>query len=642
MDEKAPEREAEEPQKSDAEEKMIIHSLIEIGEAVSAFGDYRRGHRKECFNLVRRIKLLGPLLEEVRENGAPLSEKSVACFGDLKKAFLRANKLLKMCNSGSKIYLALDGEGIATRFRTVYEKLNGALEAIPYGELGISDEVKEQVDLMLSQLKRTKRRTETQDIELAMDMMVVFSKKDDRNADSAILERLANKLELHTFPDLQEETSAVKQLAKEVGGWASPEMIQQIIDVLNKFKQIAGVKETSGSMEETEDASPPNKCLQKCQSLSIPNDFLCPITLEIMSNPVIVATGQTYERSSIQRWLSSGHRTCPITRQPLAHLSLAPNYALRNLITHWCEMYNVELPKREADTSSGNASPQTQEIAATVQNLSSSQLELQRSAVLEIRELSKENPDNRILIAKSGGIPPLVNLLSYPDSRIQENAVTALLNLSIDETNKRIIAKEEAIPAIIEVLTHGNVGARENSAAALFSLSMVDDNKVAIGSMNGIPPLVDLLQNGTVRGKRDAATALFNLSLNQMNRGRAVKAGITKPLLQLVTDKQLGMVDEALSILLLLSSNPEGRSEIGQLSFIQTLVELLKDGTPKNKECACAVLLELAANNSSHLLTALQFGVYEHLVKLAKNGTNRAQRKAQSLLHHMSKCEQIP
>ncbi|XP_031493650.1 U-box domain-containing protein 15-like [Nymphaea colorata] len=642
MDEKASEREAQEPQRSEAEDKDIIQSLFEIEEAICAFGDYRRAHRKECFNLVRRIKLLGPLLEEVRENEAPLSEKSVACFGNLKKAFICAKKLLKTCHNGSKIYLALDSEGIAARFRSVYEKLNRALETIPYEELGISDEVKEQVELMHSQLKRSKRRTETQDIELAMDMMLVFSKKDDRNADSAILERLANKLELHTIPELQEETNAVKQLVKEGGGWPSPEMIQQIMDVLNKFKQIAGVKETSGSMEETKDASPPNKCLQKCQSLSIPNDFLCPITLEIMSDPVIVATGQTYERTSIQQWLDSGHRTCPTTRQPLAHLSLAPNYALRNLITHWCEMYNVELPKREADTSTGSASQQTQEISTIVQNLSSNQLEVQRSAVIEIRKLSKENPDNRILIAKSGGIPSLINLLSYPDSRIQENAVTALLNLSIDETNKRIIAKEEAIPAIIEVLKHGSVGARENSAATLFSLSMVDDNKVAIGSLNGIPPLVDLLQNGTVRGKKDAATALFNLSLNQMNRGRAVKAGITKPLLQLVTDKQLGMVDEALSILFLLSSSPEGRSEIGQISFIQTLVELIKEGTPKNKECASAVLLELAANHSPHLLAALQFGVYEHLLELAKNGTNRAQRKAQSLLHYMSKCEQIP
>ena len=64
-------------------------------------------------------------------------------------------------------------------------------------------------------LKRSKRRTDTQDIELAMDMMVVFSKDDERNADSAIIVRLAKKLELLTVEDLNAETIAVRKLVKE-------------------------------------------------------------------------------------------------------------------------------------------------------------------------------------------------------------------------------------------------------------------------------------------------------------------------------------------------------------------------------------------------------------------------------------------
>ena len=39
------------------------------------------------------------------------------------------------------------------------------------------------------------------------------------------------------------------------------------------------------------------KSLDKCPSLMIPNDFLCPITLAIMRDPVIVATGQVYQNS---------------------------------------------------------------------------------------------------------------------------------------------------------------------------------------------------------------------------------------------------------------------------------------------------------------------------------------------------------
>ncbi|KAK7295121.1 hypothetical protein RJT34_18025 [Clitoria ternatea] len=74
-------------------------------------------------------------------------------------------------------------------------------------------------------------------------------------------------------------------------------------------------------------------------------------------------------------------------------------------------------------------------------------------------------------------------------------------------------------------------------------------------------------------------------------------------------------------------------------------IELIKirgtKGTPKNKECAAAVLLELCLNNSSFILAALQFGVYEHLIEIEQCGTDRAQRKANAILELISRNEQI-
>lgn len=350
---------------------------------------------------------------------------------------------------------------------------------------------------------------------------------------------------------------------------------------------------------------------------------------------------KTYERESIEKWFKSNHKICPKTRQPLEHLQLAQNCALKNLISEWCENNNFRLPKTYTSCQETCSIDNKEEIPSLVESLWSINLEEQRKAVERIRMLSKENPDNRILIAEHGGIQPLVQILSYPDSKIQEHAVTALLNLSIDEGNKKLISKEGAIPAIIEVLENGSIVAKENSAAALFSLSMIDENKEIVGMSNGIPPLVDLLQNGTVRGKKDAATALFSLSLNNANKDRAIRAGIVTPLLELLKDMNLGMIDEALSILLLLVLNPEGRQEIGNLSFIETLVDFIREGAPKNKECAASVLLELCLSNSSFTLAALQFGVYEHLIEIKQSGTNRAQRKANAILELISKSEQI-
>lgn len=135
------------------------------------------------------------------------------------------------------------------------------------------------------QLRRARKRTDTQDIELAMDIMVVLSKKEDRNADSAIIERLAQKLDLREVEDLQIETISVRNLVKERGG-VSAESAQQIIDLLNKFRLLAGMEVTNV----VDDPVVPK--MLKCPSLVIPHEFLCPITLEIMTDPVIVANGQ--------------------------------------------------------------------------------------------------------------------------------------------------------------------------------------------------------------------------------------------------------------------------------------------------------------------------------------------------------------
>lgn len=139
---------------------------------------------------------------------------------------------------------------------------------------------------MIMQLRRARRRTDTQDIELAMDIMVVLSKKEDRNADSAIIERLAQKLDLHKIEDLNREAIAIRNLVKERGG-PGGETTQQIIDLFNRFRQIAGMEATNV----IDDPVMP-KTLEKCPSLMIPHEFLCPITLEIMTDPVIVASGQ--------------------------------------------------------------------------------------------------------------------------------------------------------------------------------------------------------------------------------------------------------------------------------------------------------------------------------------------------------------
>ena len=40
----------------------------------------------------------------------------------------------------------------------------------------------------------------------------------------------------------------------------------------------------------------------------LPPAFLCPISMELMRDPVVLDTGHFYERAHIKRWLKQGHR----------------------------------------------------------------------------------------------------------------------------------------------------------------------------------------------------------------------------------------------------------------------------------------------------------------------------------------------
>ncbi|CAN7117356.1 hypothetical protein IGI04_011772 [Brassica rapa subsp. trilocularis] len=72
------------------------------------------------------------------------------------------------------------------------------------------------------------------------------------------------------------------------------------------------------------------------EEIEIPNYFICPISLDIMKDPVIAVSGITYDRESIDKWLEKVS-SCPVTKQPLPSDSdHTPNHTLRRLIQHWC------------------------------------------------------------------------------------------------------------------------------------------------------------------------------------------------------------------------------------------------------------------------------------------------------------------
>lgn len=618
------------------EKGLLVSQLVDVIRDISGLPECKNATRKMYSNLVRRVKLLSPLFEELKDSEQELGEYEVKGLQSLCIALNLAKELLRSIHGGSKIFKALQLDKMAAEFHLVIEQIEEALSQIPYNKLDISDEVREQIELVHSQFKRAKGRMDSPDIQLAIDLSMAQKEKDTNHA---ILKRLSENLHLKTINDLKKESLAIHDLVI-LGDGIPDECSESMSFLLKKLKDCLMLGNPVNEASESE------KGLIKHRSPVIPDDFRCPISLELMKDPVIVSTGQTYERSCIQRWLDAGHKTCPKTQQTLLHTALTPNYVLKSLIALWCESNGIELPKKQGNcrnkkfgTSSSDCDRAA--IGTLLQKLANGKSEQQRAAAGELRLLAKRNADNRVCIAEAGAIPLLVELLSSPDSRTQEHAVTALLNLSINEANKGMIVNAGAIPDIVEVLKNGSMEGRENAAATLFSLSVVDENKVAIGAAGAIPALIDLLCQGTPRGKKDAATAIFNLSIYQGNKVRAVRAGIVVPLMRLLKDAGCGMVDEALAILAILASHPEGKIAIGQAEPVPVLVEVIRTGSPRNRENASAVLWSLCASDVEYLKIARELGAEEVLKELSENGTERAKRKASSTLELLQRLEVV-
>ena len=67
------------------------------------------------------------------------------------------------------------------------------------------------------------------------------------------------------------------------------------------------------------------------KAAKVPDDYICPITAEIMTDPVSTSDGFTYERTAITDWLRTKD-TSPVTGATLESKTLIPNLSLRSMI----------------------------------------------------------------------------------------------------------------------------------------------------------------------------------------------------------------------------------------------------------------------------------------------------------------------
>ena len=70
---------------------------------------------------------------------------------------------------------------------------------------------------------------------------------------------------------------------------------------------------------------------------SIPNEFYCAISQDVMTDPVKTVDNHTYDRPSIEKWFTY-RKTSPLTGLELSSLNLVPNKELYSQIQEFIKL----------------------------------------------------------------------------------------------------------------------------------------------------------------------------------------------------------------------------------------------------------------------------------------------------------------
>lgn len=150
--------------------------------------------------------------------------------------------------------------------------------------------------------------------------------------------------------------------------------------------------------------------------------FVCPLTKQVMLDPVTLENGQTFEREAIEKWFKeckeSGRKlVCPLTLKELKSTDLNPSIALRNTIEEW---------------TTRNDAAQL-DMARRSLNMGSSENDVLMSLKF-IQYTCQKNRSNKHVVRNADLIPMIVDMLKSSSRRVRCKALETL----------RVVVEEDA------------------------------------------------------------------------------------------------------------------------------------------------------------------------------------------------------
>lgn len=379
-------------------------------------------------------------------------------------------------------------------------------------------------------------------------------------------------------------------------------------------------------------------------TVQIPYHFRCPISLELMCDPVTVSTGQTYDRCSIESWVATGNTTCPVTRVPLADFTLIPNHTLRRLIQEWCVanrafgVQRIPTPKQPADPAL------VRSLLSQAASLSTSQ-HSRLTVVRRLRGLARDSEKNRSLISAHNVREILLSIIfsntESISSELAHESLALLVMFPLSESECVFVASEpDRINYLSNLLFHHSMEVRIN-AAALIEIVLVGTRSPELRSQISnasdiFDGIISILKNPIPypRSLKVGIKALFALCLVKQNRHKAISAGAVEAVIDRLAEFEKCDAERALATVELLCRVPAGCAAFAAHALtIPLLVKIILKISDRATEYAAGALLSLCSVSEELQRDAVAAGVLTQLLLLVQSDcTDRAKRKAQLLL----------
>ncbi|KAK8304765.1 hypothetical protein V6Z11_D03G014000 [Gossypium hirsutum] len=346
---------------------------IEAGETpFDSYPSSFKVHHLMCTELrkfVDRILKIFPEIEAAR----PRCSLGIKALCSLNNALERAKLLLQYCNESSKLYLAITTDAIVSRCQKSKNFLEqGLCQIQSMVPVMLAVEISQIVDdLRAACFVPDKFEEEAGKVVRELLHQGATTSDSMELAEMSALQKAASRLHITSSKAILIEKRSIKKLMEKVADTdiQKKKILKYLLYLLRKYGHLIIGEQTDKTVDRNEGAFTVNNPsnvpdvtshkeykqhdveADKLSGLIPPEEFKCPISLRLMYDPVVIASGQTYERFWIQKWFDDGNDTCPKSETKLAHLSLTPNTVMKDLISKWCAKYGITIqdPSLQSD-----------------------------------------------------------------------------------------------------------------------------------------------------------------------------------------------------------------------------------------------------------------------------------------------------